>query len=102
MGMGGGGFLIICLTLFQNIPQHVAQGINLICFVPVAATALIFHSLKKLVEWKYALCFMVLGVIGAIVGAYLSVFISPFFLKKFFGGFLLLIGVNQLFKKEVS
>ena len=33
MGVGGGGILIIYLTLFKNLPQATAQGINLLFFV---------------------------------------------------------------------
>ena len=34
MGFGGGSIFIIYLTLFENLPQTLAQGINLIFFIP--------------------------------------------------------------------
>ena len=34
MGMGGGSILILILTMFMNVNQHVAQGANLIYFIP--------------------------------------------------------------------
>ena len=100
MGMGGGSMLIICLTIFQKIPQHIAQGINLIFFIPIAATATIYYSIKKLISWKYALILTILGVIGSLIGAYFSAFINALILKKIFGIFLLLLGITQLFKKS--
>lgn len=100
MGFGGGSILIICLTVFQNFPQHLAQGINLLFFIPIATTALIFHSIKKLIVWRYAIIFMFLGLLGAAIGSYLSMFINPFFLRKIFGVFLLFIGITQIFKKS--
>ena len=33
MGVGGGGLLIIYLTLYLNLPQLTAQGTNLLLFV---------------------------------------------------------------------
>ena len=34
MGLGGGGVLIIYLTLFLGMEQGIAQGVNLIFFIP--------------------------------------------------------------------
>lgn len=42
LGMGGGGVLIICLTLFLEIPQQQAQGINLIFFILPAIFQLLY------------------------------------------------------------
>ena len=33
IGMGGGTVLILLLTLFLGVPQHIAQATNLIFFV---------------------------------------------------------------------
>ena len=37
LGMGGGGVLLIYLTVFQNMAQLDAQGMNLLFFLPIAA-----------------------------------------------------------------
>ena len=34
-GMGGGTILIFLLTFLMGIEQHIAQGINLIFFIPI-------------------------------------------------------------------
>lgn len=99
MGLGGGGILIIYLTLFENISQSEAQGINLIFFIPIAIVALIMHSKAKLIDWKHALKFGILGVIGAILGCKIALFIDGEILRKLFGVLLLIIGIFQ-FKKE--
>ena len=44
MGLGGGGVLIIYLTLFLGMEQGIAQGVNLIFFFPCAVFALIVFS----------------------------------------------------------
>ena len=40
MGLGGGAVLIIYLSVFTDMPQLEAQGINLIFFIPIAIAAL--------------------------------------------------------------
>ena len=38
-GIGGGSLLLIYMTSFAGVPQNLAQGINLLYFLPAAATA---------------------------------------------------------------
>ena len=87
MGLGGGGVLIIYLTLFLGMEQGIAQGVNLIFFIPSAVIALIIYSRKKMIAWKAAIPAAVLGVAGAWLGTYLS-------------SLLLIMGVMQLFYKK--
>lgn len=99
MGLGGGGFLIIYLTLFENVSQSVAQGMNLIFFIPTAVVALIMHARGKLIDWKFALTFGAMGLIGAILGCKMALFIDGNLLRKLFGILLLIIGIFQFKKK---
>lgn len=99
LGMGGGGVLIICLTLFLEIPQQQAQGINLIFFIPPAIFSVIVYTKRKLINWKLAVPFALLGICGAIIGSIVSGFIDAYWLSKLFGGLLLFIGAKELFKK---
>lgn len=100
MGMGGGGVLIIYLTLIAGVEQSAAQGINLIFFLPAAAIALLFYLKKKLIVWRLALPCAVCGVLGALLGTLLSGWISGDFLRKLFGGLLFVMGISQLFRKN--
>ena len=100
MGLGGGGVLIIYLTLFLGMEQGIAQGVNLIFFIPSAVIALIIYSRKKMIAWKAAIPAAVLGVAGAWLGTYLSSLIDGYWLSKLFGGLLLIMGVMQLFYKK--
>ena len=38
-GVGGGTLLLIYMTTFAGVPQNLAQGVNLLYFLPAAATA---------------------------------------------------------------
>ena len=48
MGLGGGSFLIIYLTVFAGVSQQAAQGINLVFFIPAAACAVWLHTRNRL------------------------------------------------------
>lgn len=100
MGLGGGGILVIYLTLFSNISQTNARGINLIFFTVMAFIAVIIYSHKKLIDWKITIPISLAGTIGAIIGFQLSLFIDSHTLSKLFGLLLLLIGIKQIFKKK--
>lgn len=102
MGLGGGGILIIYLTIFAGIEQSVAQGINLVFFIPISIVAIIIYYKKKLISWKIAITASIFGIIGAISGALLSSIIDSSILSKIFGGLLFVIGLNQLFSRKKS
>ncbi len=102
LGMGGGGVLIICLTLFMNMEQRQAQGINLIFFILPALLSVIVYSKRKLIIWKIAIPFALLGVSGAIAGSLLSIIIDGYWLSKAFGVMLLIIGLKEMFGKKVN
>ena len=57
MGLGGGFILVIYLTIFAQMPQLAAQGVNLIFFLPIAAFSLIFHIKNKMIEKSVILTF---------------------------------------------
>ena len=99
MGLGGGGVLIIYFNLFTQIPQTIAQGINLLFFIPSAIVAIIIYAKKKLINFKLAITFSLLGLIGAMIGSYLACFIDSKVLSKIFAILLLIMGVMQFRSK---
>ncbi len=100
MGLGGGGVLIIYLTLFTTIEQTTAQGINLMFFIPSALIAVLIYAKKKLICWNAAIPAILLGLIGAWLGTTLSSMIDGAILGKIFGGLLFIMGLMQLFSKN--
>ena len=42
-GVGGGTLLLLVMTLLLDVDQRTAQGINLLFFLPAAASALFVH-----------------------------------------------------------
>lgn len=98
LGLGGGGVLVIFLTVFLGVPQLRAQGINLLFFIPIGVFALIFHTKKGLVVFRAALPAAGLGLLGAAFGAMMTRFIGPGTIRVIFGVFLALLGAYELFR----
>lgn len=98
MGIGGGTVLIPALTMFLNINQHTAQGVNLLFFIPTAIIALIIHKKNGNLDIKTAIPLMLWGLIGALCGSLLAIKIKPEILKRLFGGFLFLMGGYEIYK----
>ncbi|MCT4605332.1 MAG: sulfite exporter TauE/SafE family protein [Marinisporobacter sp.] len=102
MGVGGGTILIPALILFTSLTQQQAQGINLLSFIPVASIALITHIKNKNVETSISFPLILLGALGSILGSFLAVNLPANLLRKFFGVFLLFMGVYEFFYKNKS
>ena len=96
IGMGGGTILILILTLFLNVDQHVAQAINLVFFVPTAISAIIINNKQKLIDFKVSNIISVFGIISAIIGSIIANNIDSSFLRKIFGIFLAIIAINEI------
>ncbi len=100
MGLGGGGTLILYLTIFLGVEQLRASGINLIFFIPSALVALLIYIRRGAIKIKPLLPFIFGGVLGAILGIYLSSFLGSQIVGKLFGGALTVMGVREVFYKE--
>lgn len=100
MGIGGGTILIPALLFLTEVNQQQAQGVNLIYFIPTAVVALITHHKNGTLDLKTAKPLVLLGLAGAAAGAFLAVSLESEILKKLFGGFLLLMGLSEIFKKK--
>lgn len=96
-GMGGGTILIFLLTFLYNIDQHVAQATNLIFFIPTSLVAIIVNIKNKNIDLKLALFISIFGILGAIIGANVSIHTDVNNLKRYFGFFLLLIAINEIY-----
>ena len=99
-GVGGGSLLLIYLTAFAGMGQHEAQGINLLYFLPAAAAALPAHRRNGLLDRKAILPAVLGGLAAAALAAWVSNGLETRLLRKLFGGFLLYVGLRELFHRE--
>ena len=79
--------------------QLKAQGINLLFFIPCAVLSSIVYSFKKLIDWKSVLLFAAGGLPGVLLGSLAVSHMNSNIPGKIFGGFLLLMGIKELFRK---
>ena len=98
-GVGGGSLLLIYMTNFAELEQTLAQGINLLYFLPTAATALPSHIKNGYIEKAALLPTISAGLAGTALAAWAATAMDVEILRKCFGVFLLLIGVRELFRK---
>ena len=98
-GVGGGSLLLVYLTGFAGVPQPLAQGVNLLYFLPAAAAALPAHFKNGVVEKKVLLPAIAAGLACSALAAWAATAMEVEVLRKCFGGFLILIGLRELLKK---
>lgn len=93
MGMGGGTFLIPLLTILMGVSQQIAQGINLIVFIPLSVVVLIIYHKKKLLKLKDIWWLLVPALIVSAFGSLIAIDIHGKVLQIIFGVFLVLVGL---------
>ena len=97
IGMGGGTILIFLLGAVLGIEHHKAQASNLFFFIPTSISAIMVNIKNKNIDFKVAKIIVVFGIIGAIIGAKLAVLTDVKHLKKYFGFFLLIIAIHEIY-----
>ena len=95
-GVGGGTLLLVYLTAVAGVDQHLAQGINLLYFLPAGLLALPAHIKNGYVEKKALLPCIAAGLTCAALCAWAATGLEADLLRKLFGGFLILIGLREL------
>jgi len=98
-GVGGGTLLLVYLTAGLGMEQQLAQGINLLYFLPAAALALPNHRKNGYIEKKVLLPAIAAGLLCAGAAAWLAAGMETALLRKCFGGFLILVGMGQFFSR---
>ncbi len=101
-GVGGGTLLLIYMTLFAGLDQTLAQGINLLYFLPTAALALPAHIKNGFIEKTVLLPAILAGLASAALAAWIATGLDVALLHRLFGGFLLYVGISELFRKPSS
>lgn len=96
-GMGGGTILIFLLSFVMGVEQHIAQATNLIFFIPTSIVAIIVNLKNKNIDLKLATIISICGILGAIIGANIAINIDVGLLKRFFGIFLAVVAINEIY-----
>ena len=99
-GVGGGTLLLLVMTLFLGVDQRTAQGINLLFFLPTAASALVCHARSGYLDKPTLKSAVPVAVAAALVGAWISNAVDVEVLRKPFGVYLLLSGVSLVWPQK--
>ncbi|MGM9645126.1 MAG: TSUP family transporter [Eubacteriales bacterium] len=98
MGVGGGGLLVIYLTLCRNYDQISAQGTNLIFFLCSVAASIFIHILKRKIKISQLVPMTLFGVAGTLITSCIVSFINPKIPRIMLGALLIISGVITIIK----
>ena len=93
MGMGGGTALIPLLTIFAGVEQGVAQGVNLLSFLPMSLVALTIHAKAGLLRVKSLPLLCIPALIFSVLFSLLAAHLPGSLLRSGFGAFLVCLAV---------
>ena len=71
-GIGGGTLLMVWMTALMSMEQKIAQGVNLLYFLPTSVGALIFHIRQKMICWDVVIPAAICGSATAALSAWLA------------------------------
>ena len=99
-GVGGGTVLLLVMTLFLGVEQRTAQGINLLFFLPTAASALWCHWKGGFLDKPTLKAAVPFALAAALAGAWMATAMDTGVLRKPFGVYLLLSAVGMVWPKK--
>ena len=99
-GVGGGTLLLVYMTAFAGLDQHLAQGINLLYFLPAGLMALPAHVRNGYIEKGALLPAIGAGLACAALAAWMATSMDVGLLRKCFGAFLVAVGTMELFGRK--
>lgn len=99
-GVGGGTLLLLVMTLVLGVDQRTAQGINLLFFLPTAASALWCHARNGCLDKPVLRRAVPPALAAALLGAWLSAAVNPGLLRRPFGVYLLLSAAMLLYPRK--
>lgn len=100
LGVGSAGLLVIWLTLFEELPQLAAQGLNLVFFLFSSGAALTVHLSRTELLLGAILLMIPGGIAGSLLGTFLAGALPEGILRKLFGLLLIVAGASGLFPRR--
>lgn len=91
MGMGGGTALIPLLTVLCGVEQGVAQGVNLLSFLPMSFIALGVHAQNGLLQKQGLFPLIAPALVFSVLSSLLAAVLPAEILKSGFGVFLVVL-----------
>ncbi|MBR3641788.1 MAG: TSUP family transporter [Oscillibacter sp.] len=99
-GVGGGTLLLLVMTLFLGVEQKEAQGVNLLFFLPAAASSLFFHAKNDCLDRPTLRAALLPASLAALAASLLSSCVDTEALRRPFGVYLLLSALLLFSKRK--
>ena len=96
LGVGGGTFLMLWLTLVLGMDPQSARCINLLFFIPCAICSSLFRWKQGTLPIKKLIVPILLGCIMAGIFSFWGSTLDTTVIKKIFGGLLIFAGIREL------
>ena len=97
-GIGGGVVIVPALMIFMQFDQKMATGTSLgALLLPVGLPAVIRYTAADAINFSAAIPIAILLLIGAGFGARLTLALPTKTVRRFYGFFLLFVGLRFLF-----
>lgn len=94
----GGGMLAVPLLKKLGFSQKQAHANAVAIILPITVGSAALYLARDYVNLSAAWPYVPTGLLGAIIGTYLLKKLSPFWLKKLFGGFMVYAGLRLLLR----
>lgn len=98
MGIGGGGLLVIYLTLLRGVQQLSAQSLNLYFFIIASAASLLIHFRRRRIEISRVIPAVAAGMIFAFLGSHTAGILPEELIRRLFGIMLIVSGALSLLR----
>lgn len=94
----GGGMIAVPLLKRLGLNQKEAHANAVAVILPISIISAVMYIWKDYVNLSDALIYIPTGLFGAVIGTYILKKISPLWLKRIFGGFMVYAGIRLLLK----
>ena len=94
----GGGMIAVPLLKKTGLTQKEAHANAIAVILPITIVSAVIYILKDTVKISDALIYLPTGVIGAVLGTVCLKKLSPLWLKRIFGCFMVYAGIRLLLK----
>lgn len=94
----GGGMVAVPLLKKLGLSQKQAHANAVAVILPITLLSAVLYLIKGYVRLSDCIIFIPGGLLGSLIGTYCLKKISPVWLKRIFGGFMVYAGVRLLLR----
>lgn len=94
----GGGMIAVPMLKKAGLEQKEAHANAVAVILPISVLSAVLYVIKGYVNISDSLPYIPTGVVGSVIGTLILKKISPVWLKRIFGAFMVYAGVRLLLK----